>query len=473
MMLARSTLRIRLAFASAGAVLLVSALFGFLQFRIFSTAAVDQVDDELTQALNTRQRLAGLAGDLRLPQLSDVLAEAALADKPEIETWCIGCAETDTVPVMPPDLRNAPSGHDVTFGGTWLGREFRFRARRVGDAVFVAGRAFDSFVASERRFVWFLVTQGLLMALVAAFLGYLVTRQAMQPVRRLVGTAQAIADTGDLAKRVHEGGSDRDLANLASTFNEMLNRIESAYHKIAASLAAERRFVADASHELRTPLTTIQGNVDYLGRIGDDTVADAEALDDIRASVERLTTLVAHLSELAREDAGVREHSDLIDFDEMIRDIAQEPAYQPVVIDLDLENDLWVRGSEPSLAMVVRNLLGNAVKYGNGRISVAAHRRGNDVVLDVRDDGPGVAGKDVPYVFERFWRADTTKGREGSGLGLSIVKAAVEAHGGRVVAYPGPGGHFEVVVPASGPSGSSALPEHAELDADGSDAQET
>src|SRR4029077_1537235 len=135
---------------------------------------------------------------------------------------------------------------------------------------------------------------------------------------------------------------------------------------------AERRFVANASHELRTPLTAIQGNVDYLERTG----ADQDVVDDIRMSAERLSDLVANLTELAREEAGVSFENRMIDFDELVRDIAAEPEYaDQAEILLDLDTDVWVRGSETSIASVVRNLLANAVKYGDGRVEIGVSRQ--------------------------------------------------------------------------------------------------
>ncbi|MCC7078704.1 MAG: HAMP domain-containing histidine kinase [Acidimicrobiia bacterium] len=461
----RGSLRARLAAASALAVLLVSAVFGVVQFRFFSQSALNRVDEDLDRALSTVQQFASLAGSLGIPgELSRRLVETALADKPEIETWCVGPGCDESVPAPPDGFSQlGASGSELVYNRDWLGRPYRIMARRADSFVILAGQPIDGVLASQRQIMWFLVAQAVLMATVAGGLGYLVTRQAMRPVRRLAGTAQAIAETGDLKKRVREGAADRDLSNLASTFNDMLDRIEVVYQRLADSLEAEKRLVADASHELRTPLTTIQGNVDYLRRRG----ADAEAIDDIQASTDRLTTLVTHLTELAREDAGVHETFVAVDFDEMVRDICAEPAFGGVDLRLDLDENLWVEGSETSLSAVVRNLVGNAVKYGAGEVSVTARAEDGNAVLEVDDNGPGVDPDDIELVFERFWRSGDTKGREGSGLGLSIVRATVDAHGGSVVALPGPGGRFRVTLPLCSPRHTAG----AELD-EGEDAAE-
>lgn len=466
MPMGRGSLRVRLAVASALAVMLVSAVFGVLQFRFLSDSALNRVDQDLDRALNTVQQFAALAGSLGIPgDLSRQLVETALADKPEIEIWCTGPGCEEMVPEPSSGFGDlSAAGPDKIYTVDWLGRPYRIRARRTGSFVMLAGQPIDSVIASQRQIAWFLVFQGILMAVVAGGLGYLVTRQAMRPVRRLAGTARAIAETGDVKKRVQEGAADRDLSNLAQTFNDMLDRIEGVYQRLSDSLEAEKRFVADASHELRTPLTTIQGNVGYLRRIG----AGSEALDDIESATRRLTTLVAHLTELAREDAGVQETFVPIDFDEMVRDICGEPDFADAQIHLDLDENLWVAGSETSLAVVVRNLLGNAVKYGGGKIWVSATARHGNAVLDVLDDGPGLDEGDTELVFDRFWRSDDAKGREGSGLGLSIVSASVAAHGGHVEAFSGPGGHFRVTLPlCDDPDSADAAGEESDDRCDG------
>jgi signal transduction histidine kinase len=470
----RISLRLRLAIVSAAVVLGVSLLSSAALFTVYRNVLDGRVDSQLAGALDAVQ--GALQSTLFAPEsefLTEVLLQIVAQGRSSTGVD-IGFVTADgEVRGVAPDvgapplrlppralvaLDAAPSGAEVIAEIRLTdGRVYRYLVRKLAPGVtYLAGRSVDDLADARRRFVLFLVVQGVLTVVLAGALGYVVTRTAMRPVRRLSHTADAIARTGDLARRVPESRADADLAELTGTFNAMLEKIESAYERLEASLQAERRLVADASHELRTPLTTIRGNVDYLARTLEPDGADGAAVDDIRVSTERLTQMVASLTELARADAGAVDDVRAVDFDELIRDVAVEPQYAPVGLELSLDDDLWVRASEQSLASVLRNLLGNAVKYGGGAIRVDAHRVDGNVVCDVRDDGPGLAAADVERVFERFWRAADAKASEGSGLGLSIVRSAVERAGGTVAAFPGPGGHFRVVLPEATDVPSSA-----------------
>ena len=450
-------LRWRLALASAGSVLVVATIAGGIQYRTFTGALLGRVDSQLDTFAGFAALFTGLAtssqrSDTDVAGLISVLAggEPLLIDIVDVDGESlytgVNAADLPATPAVRELARQG--GADETYTAK-VGREHvRIRARSIGDGrVLLVGRPIDDLIETRRDLVLLVIIQVLLTVGIAGLLGYWVTRSAMRPVHRLAQTAQEIAQTADLAKRVAPTSGDRDLANLTDTFNEMLDRVEGAYDRISGSLDAERRLVADASHELRTPLTTIRGNVDYLARTG----ADPDAVADLKTAAERLATLVAGLTTLAREDAGVKDQARPLDFDEMVRDIAAEPVHAGADIRLDLENDLWVMGSEGSLAGAVRNLIENAVKYGNGRVDVGARSEDGTVVMEVLDDGPGIAPADEDRVFERFWRAADAKGAPGSGLGLSIVRSAVESHGGDVRALPGPGGRIEVRLPACDP----------------------
>jgi signal transduction histidine kinase len=449
----RLSLRVRLALASALGVLVVTTIAGLVELNLLTSSLLNRVDRQLDSVVDAIVSLPGAGPPEEVPVL--ILRE--LADRQTLLISIVdargrsyyqgaGAAQLRTTPKV--RRLAAEGGADVVYTTNFGDSRVRVLARSIGEGrVLLVGRTVEDVTAAQRSLGFFLVAQGVLSVAVAFGLGYLVTAQVMRPVRRMAATAQRISDTGDLAQRVEEGGADRDLANLTATFNQMLDRIEAAYSRLAASLEAERRFVADASHELRTPLTTIRGNVDYLERVG----VDAAAVADLRESSERLAGLVTGLTQLARDDAGVVDEVTAVDFDQLVCDVAAEPEYSDVDIDVDVEPSLWVRGSEGALARVVRNLLGNAAKYGAGSVTVRAAKDEDCVVLEVRDNGPGIRAEDVERVFDRFWRSAEAKSRSGSGLGLSIVKAAVTAHGGSVRAFPGPGGRVVVKLPACPP----------------------
>ncbi len=475
------SLRVRLAAASAVGVLIVMALAGALQFRLLSSGAIGRVDDQLQDYANLIEDgarpfetfLTGLGSEVSLVQrlatengllvntinvVNGRLVRADIAGRGEIPI-------TDELQAMDEQFQRGETSYYFTT--TIDDVKYRVISQLTGEAgtqrsLLLIARSISDVAAAQATFAVFLIGGTILTVLIAGSLGYVITRQAMRPVRRLAFTANEIARTADLNKRVAEGGQDRDLSNLTETFNEMLDTIETAYGKMSDALDAERRFVANASHELRTPLTTIRGNVDYLARTG----VDDDVVADLRGSSERLTALVASLTELAREESGVAVEDKTVDFDELVRDVAAEPAYHidGVEMHLDIADDVWVRGSEASLASVVRNLLGNAVKYGNGRVDLKVAQTDGWATFEVRDDGPGVPAEDTKRVFERFWRAPDAKPMPGSGLGLSIVRSAVRAHKGEVAAYPGPGGRFVVSLPATAsPAGSDADSDAGEL----------
>jgi two-component system sensor histidine kinase MprB len=267
--------------------------------------------------------------------------------------------------------------------------------------------------------------------LVAAALGLAVSQAALRPVRRLTETAENVTETGDLSQRIDAGGQD-ELSRLAASFNTMLGALEE-------SSRAQRQLVADASHELRTPLTSLRTNIEVLA--GERSLAPEERerlLGDVVEQLGEMTTLIAELIELARAEQHPEEPQDvrldLIAGDAVERARRNRPA---VTFTTDLEESM-VHGAPSTIERAVANLLDNAAKWSppGGEVEVAV--RGGEVT--VRDHGPGIAEEDLPYVFDRFYRASDARGLPGSGLGLAIVKQVAETHGGTVVAERPEGG---------------------------------
>jgi two-component system sensor histidine kinase MprB len=266
---------------------------------------------------------------------------------------------------------------------------------------------------------------------VAAGLGLAVSRAALAPVRRLTETTERVTETGDLSERIEVSGED-ELGRLAGSFNTMLGALEE-------SSRAQRQLVADASHELRTPLTSLRTNIEVLAR--EDTLPAGERerlLDDVVEQTGEMTALIAELIELARgqrqqEDAE-EVRLDLIAADAVERSRRNRPA---VTFTTDLHESV-VHGAPSTIERAVSNLLDNAAKWSpaGGEIEVVVR----DGELTVRDHGPGIAEEDLPYVFDRFYRASSARGLPGSGLGLAIVKQVAEAHGGTVIAERPEGG---------------------------------
>jgi two-component system sensor histidine kinase MprB len=279
----------------------------------------------------------------------------------------------------------------------------------------------------------------------AAFLGRFATRHAVRPVTELTETAEHVARTRDLSRRIEAQGDD-ELARLAASFNTMLQALDD-------SQRAQRRLVADASHELRTPLTSLRTNLEVLGTDRDLPTADRERLRrDLVTQLEELGELVGDLVELARDGEIAGDPPEPLRLDELVTaavERAQRHAPQ-VSFDVDLEPCVVV-GERPRLDRAVANLLDNAAKFSPPDAGVEVRLR--DGELTVRDHGPGIDEHDLPYVFDRFYRATAARGRAGSGLGLAIVRHVAEVHGGtvRAEAAPGGGALLRLALPVSHP----------------------
>jgi two-component system, OmpR family, sensor histidine kinase MprB len=271
---------------------------------------------------------------------------------------------------------------------------------------------------------------------VAAALGLLVARSALRPVRQLTQTTEAVTETRDLSQRIESTGTSNDeLGRLATSFNTMLGALEE-------SNRAQRQLVADASHELRTPLTSLRTNIEVLARENELPPDERERLlEDVVEQIGEMTVLIGELIELAREsrpdavaEPAAEVRLDLLAADAVERARRNRPS---VEFTTDLQESL-VHGAPSTIERAVANLLDNAAKWSppGGTVEVAVR----DGEVAVRDHGPGIDDEDLPFVFDRFYRARSARGMPGSGLGLAIVKQVAETHGGTVVAERPEGG---------------------------------
>lgn len=304
---------------------------------------------------------------------------------------------------------------------------------------------------------------GSFIALVlAATLGYQLAKTALRPIGHLTRVAAAIGEGSDLAQRVPYAGPADEVGQLAATFNAMLERLEVAYRNLAEAYAAERRFVADASHELRTPLTTIRGNVELLQRMGQ---GDAAILADMAGEAERMTRLVNELLTLARADAGRHLAKETVDLEKIVSEVARQAPHlgraRFAVANLEVLEGATVQGDPDYLKQLFLILLDNAFKYTppEGTVTLEAYDAGGYWGLAVKDTGSGISEKDLPHIFERFYRADPARSRGGTGLGLAIAKWIVEEHRGRieVSSQVGKGSTFTVWLPRYEPPATPKL----------------
>jgi two-component system, OmpR family, sensor histidine kinase MprB len=272
---------------------------------------------------------------------------------------------------------------------------------------------------------------------IAAGLGLVVARAALSPVRQLTETAERVSETQDLSERIEVSGND-ELSRLATSFNTMLAALEE-------STRAQRQLVADASHELRTPLTSVRTNIEVLA--GDRMLPPEERarlLSDVVEQLGEMTTLIAELIELARSEQLAAE-PEAVRLDLLVSDAVERARRNrpEVVYSVDLE-PATIPGVPATIERAVGNLLDNAAKWSPAGAEVEVVLR--DARLTVRDHGPGIADEDLPYVFDRFYRARAARGMPGSGLGLAIVRQVAESHGGEVVAERADGGGTRMVL---------------------------
>jgi two-component system OmpR family sensor kinase len=232
----------------------------------------------------------------------------------------------------------------------------------------------------------------------------------------------------------------------------MLGQLEALYARLAASVDAQQRFVADASHELRTPLTIIRGNIDYLQRAGK---YDADALADVASEAERMSRLVEELLTMARSDQGQAPALTVIALGPIVTEAAHKAGLLPreAVFESDLPEALdrvMILGNAEWLLRVLLILLDNAFKYTpQGLVTLRAGRQGSGVVIQVADTGVGIPAEEVPHIFERFYRADRARSRGGAGLGLAIARWVSGLHGGKlsVESEVGAGSTFSLWLP--------------------------
>ena len=265
----------------------------------------------------------------------------------------------------------------------------------------------------------------------ASVAGVLVARAALRPIRKLSDTAENVRLTRDLTQRIDVHGND-ELSSLASTFNAMLESLDDAAQR-------QRQLVQDASHELRTPLTSLRTNIEVLA-MGDGLPAEdrEQLLKDVVAQLTEMTALIGELTDLARGE-GQETVLEEVRIDLLVGEAIERTRrnHPDVPIDAELEPVATV-GSPANLERAIGNLLDNAAKWSPAGASIEVVLTGG--VLTVRDHGPGIPDADLPYIFDRFYRATSARSMPGSGLGLAIVRQVAESHGGSITVERPDGG---------------------------------
>lgn len=332
---------------------------------------------------------------------------------------------------------------------------------------------YDNFNASVDRLAMVMIAVGLSAVALGTLIAFWTVSRSFRPLVRVERTAAAIAD-GDLSQRVKIQNPATEVGKLSDSLNTMLAHIEAAFDARKASEDRMRRFVADASHELRTPLVTIRG-FSELYRHGalQDNEDVSTAMNRIESEAKRMGALVEDLLVLARIDEQRPLQKKSVDLlvlgnDAAVDARASSPERKITVVGLDggPATNAHVRGDEARLRQVVANLMANALRYtpnntplevAVGMSTIGASRYST---LQVRDHGPGIDDAVAPKIFERFYRAESSRNRDtgGSGLGLAIVSAIVSSHQGqvRVSRTEGGGATMTVQLPFESPDTTEA-----------------
>ncbi|NUP46637.1 MAG: HAMP domain-containing histidine kinase [Catenulispora sp.] len=430
-------LRSRVAVSGAGAVVAALAVVGAVMYPAFDAQMRQNIDSQLSSSSadpETDKEFQAVLDDVNGAKVPTIMVP--------LGSRLLDVLLTPEVGVF--DKFAPVTARDVAVGAGKSPPYFEdLRLENVLYRVYVAPIALKGYPGAAVRiaqpesdrtktlhqFGWLLAALIPAAGLLAALGARLLAARVLSPVARLTSAVEHVTATGDLATPIAVTGRD-EVARLGLAFNAMTTTLD-------GSVGAQRRLVADASHELRTPLTSMMTNLELLAERPDDPQAP-RLIDEALRQARELTLLTNDLVDLARYgEAPARD--ELVYVDQVCAELADR---RGVPLDLERERGtqptptpFLVRGDPAALERAVTNLVDNALKFGTAaRISVRAGL--GTVVVEVQDDGPGIPAADLPYIFDRFHRAEAARALPGSGLGLAIVKHIAEAHRGWAEAVP-------------------------------------
>lgn len=301
-----------------------------------------------------------------------------------------------------------------------------------------------------------------LLLLILSISGWFVAGRALSPVVQITSAVRRIS-AENLSQRLPVDECQDEIADLQETFNSMLERLDESFNKV-------RQFTADASHELRTPLAILRGETEVALRWAKDADELRRTLESNMEEIDRMGRIIEDLLALAKSEVG---EIPLVLTDLNLNDLLQdlylqgkflaEPKSVEVRLHLEVEREIHLRGDHLQLHRMLLNLISNGVKYTpeGGRVDLYLTTVDGMAQIRVGDNGFGIAEEHIPHLFDRFYRTDEARNRDigGSGLGLSIVKWIVNAHGGKIEVKSelDKGSEFTVTLPLGGPPSKSAV----------------
>jgi two-component system sensor histidine kinase MtrB len=353
------------------------------------------------------------------------------------------------------------AGNTVPYHLYWQRTERGGKPYLVGGTRIVGGgptgymfKSLDQERQDLNSLAWSLGIATLLALVGSALLAQAAATTVLRPVHRLGEAARRLGE-GKLDTRLRVSGTD-ELAELARTFNKTAASLEKKVADMSARDESSRRFVADMSHELRTPLTALTAVTEVLEDEADSLdPMIAPAVNLVVSETRRLYDLVENLMEVTRFDAGTaRLVLDTVDVADQVTACIDARAWLDAV-ELDAERGIMARLDPRRLDVILANLIGNALKHGGSPVRVCVRPVDGELVIEVRDHGPGIPEEVLPHVFDRFYKASASRPRsEGSGLGLSIAMENAHIHGGDITASNSPegGAVFVLTLPRDGSS---------------------
>jgi two-component system OmpR family sensor kinase len=314
-----------------------------------------------------------------------------------------------------------------------------------------------------------LLALSIIVIIIATYLGWLLSKRALKPVYSLISATEQIQNSDDLGVRITGNVAQDEIGLLSKNMNRMLERIQTIYGQLDQSYATQRRFVADASHELRTPLTTINGNAQLLKKIWtslenrlnnipekEEVEISVEAICDITDEANRMGRLVNDLLVLARADAGLQLKKEKVEIKTIVDSVVRKAQLIPKEVEwksnnLEVMEDILVIGDKDYLQQLLFIFIENAFKFTTeGCVEINAISFEDKIGIMILDSGIGMDDNELPHIFERFYRADFSRGKTpGTGLGLSIAKWILDEHKGtvEVKSTKGKGTSFLILLP--------------------------
>ncbi len=278
--------------------------------------------------------------------------------------------------------------------------------------------------------------------------GYLITKRALKPISYLTEAAESIGEGKDLTRRIGLPQGHDEVSRLAYAFDHMFGRLEQSFE-------AEKQFTSDASHELRTPTAVILAQCNYAAKHADTLSEYREAIEVIERQAQKMSLLIERLLDITRLELGTQTmHIETVNLSEMCSILCEEQKNNlgGITLDSQIEESIYIQADPFLLSRVILNLLDNARKYGKEHIFLRLYTSSSTAILEIEDDGIGIAKEQLDKIWQRFYQVSTSReAGSGLGLGLSMVRQIILLHGGTIAvqSVPAHGSCFTVSLPAT------------------------